>query len=147
MLMPDVNVLVAAHRTDSTHHDVTRAWLEQTIGGHEALGVSESVTAGFVRIVTHPKVFLRPTPLDQALGQIDRLLDAEGVLKVTPGRAHWQIFERLCRDADARGNLVSDAAHAATAIEAGATWVTLDRDFARFDGLRWRLPVAQPNGR
>jgi len=49
--------------------------------------------------------------------------------------------EHMCRHADARGNLVSDAAHAAVAIEHGATWASLD-DFARLPGLRRELPAA-----
>jgi predicted nucleic acid-binding protein len=48
---------------------------------------------------------------------------------------------RLCRDGDARGNLVPDAWFAAMAIEAGCEWVTLDRGYARFPGLKWSLPA------
>jgi len=43
-------------------------------------------------------------------------------------------------EADARGNLVPDAWFAALAVEAGCEWVTMDRDYARFAGLKWRLP-------
>jgi uncharacterized protein len=140
VLMPDVNVLVSAHRTDAPQHEIARGWLEDAINGSEALGLTDAVSAGYVRIVTHPRVFADPTPLESALDHLARLREAAGVLRVTPGRAHWDVFARLCREADARGNLVSDAAHAATAVEAGATWVTFDRDFARFPGLRWRVP-------
>jgi toxin-antitoxin system PIN domain toxin len=140
MLMPDVNVLVAAYRTDSTQHDVAKSWLERAVSGHEAVGLSDAVATGFVRVVTHQKVFIHPTPLNDALTQLDSLYDASGVFRVTPGRTHWSIFSSLCRNADARGNLVSDASHAATAIEAGATWVSFDRDFARFANLTWRVP-------
>lgn len=79
--------------------------------------------------------------MDRALEHASALKTAEGVLVVRPGEGFWSIFERLCTDGGARGNLVADAAHAATAIEAGATWVTLDRDFARFPGLNWRSPI------
>jgi predicted nucleic acid-binding protein len=58
----------------------------------------------------------------------------------TPGDRHFDIFESLCQGANARGNLVQDAWFAALAIEAGCEWITLDRDYARFDGLRWRAP-------
>ena len=145
MLMPDVNVLVAAHRSDARHHEGSRAWLEEVVNGHEIVGLSDAVATGFVRVVTHRRIFTEPTPLADALNSIAKLRQSAGVLRVTPGRAQWTIFERLCVDADARGNLVADAAHAATAIEAGATWVTLDRDFARFPGLSWRLP--EPSSR
>jgi len=61
---------------------------------------------------------------------------------VSPGERHWDIFTRLCKLADAKGNLVSDPFHAALAIESGAEWITTDRDFARFPGLLWRHPLA-----
>jgi predicted nucleic acid-binding protein len=60
---------------------------------------------------------------------------------VQPGTRHWEIFERLCRECRARGNLVSDAYLAALAIESGCERVTTDRDYSRFAGLRWRHPL------
>ena len=84
---------------------------------------------------------VNPTPLDDALAQVAALLAADGVVRATPGPRHWETVERLCRAADARGNLVVAAQRAAVAIELGATWVTLDRDFARFPGLRWVSPL------
>lgn len=141
MLMPDVNVLVGAYRTDSARHLELREWLERTMRGGESVGLSDAVLSGFVRVVTHPKVFAKPTPIAVALQQASSLRAAKRATRVVAGAHHWGIFERLCTDSDARGNLVADAAHAALAIEAGAVWVTLDRDFARFDGLIWRSPV------
>jgi predicted nucleic acid-binding protein len=64
-----------------------------------------------------------------------------------PGPRHWKIFVDLCRATGARGNRVPDAYLAALAIESGSEWVTTDRDFARFEGLRWRYPLALADGR
>jgi uncharacterized protein len=61
---------------------------------------------------------------------------------IRPGPRHWGLFARLCRENGAAGNLVPDAYLAALAIEAGCELITTDRDFARFDGLRWRHPLA-----
>jgi predicted nucleic acid-binding protein len=36
---------------------------------------------------------------------------------------------------------VSDAYLAALAIEHGCEWITTDRDFSRFPGLKWRHPL------
>ena len=135
-----MNVLVAAHRTDSPHHLLAKQWLEEAVAAAEPLGLTDAVASGYVRVVTHPRVFSTPTPLVQALDHVEAIRNAPGTLRVSPGRTHWATFRTLCTEADARGNLVPDAAHAATAIEAGATWVTFDRDFARFHGLRWRSP-------
>jgi hypothetical protein len=139
--LPDVNVLVGAFRRDAPQHAELSAWLEGATNGPETLGLTDPVLGGVVRVLTHRRVFAEPSSLDEVLGAIDRLRSADGVARIVPGPRHWEIFAELCRAADARGNLVADAQHAAVAIEHGATWVTLDRDFARFDGLRWRSPL------
>lgn len=141
MLMPDVNVLVSAYRLDSPHHRLSAGWLDQAVNGVTAVGVSDAVLTGFVRVVTHPRVFVEPTTLIDALDRLNQLLADGRVQRVLPGRSYWSIFCRLCVQADVRGNLVADAAHAASAIDAGATWITFDRDFARFPGLSWKVPA------
>jgi uncharacterized protein len=142
MVLPDVNVLVYAHREDAAHHAACRAWLEDVVNGNESFGISELVLSGFVRIATHPKVFAKPSPLADALEFSEQLRSQPNCVPVAPGRRHWDIFRTLCVEAAVKGNLVPDAFLAAIAIEAGCEWITTDRDFARFKGLRWRHPVA-----
>jgi len=140
MLAPDVNVLVYAHREDLPEHDASRSWLEELVAAHAAYGIFELVLSGFVRVVTHPRVFKTPTPLDQALAFADEVRSQANGVVVRPGARHWEIFESLCLAVRAKGNLVADAYLAALAIESGCEWVTTDRDYARFPGLRWRHP-------
>lgn len=141
MLLPDVNVLVYAHREDTADHDRFRGWLEDRVNGPESFGLSDLVLSGFVRVVTHPRVFVDPTPLPVALAFAGSLRAAPNCVRVAPGERHWGIFVRLCGEANARGNLVPDAWLAALAIESGCEWITTDRDYARFPGLRWRHPL------
>ena len=140
MVLADVNVLVYAHREDSAHHAACRTWLEEVINGAESFGVSELVLSGFVRVVTHPKVFTKPSSLADALEFTQQLRSQPNGVPVAPGPRHWEIFAELCVEAGAKGNLVPDAYLAAMAIEAGCEWVSTDRDFSRFKGLRWRHP-------
>ena len=140
MVLPDVNVLVYAHREDSAHHAACRPWLEAVINGNESYALSELVLSGFVRVATHPKVFTKPSSLADALEFTEQLLGRPNCVPVAPGHRHWEIFRSLCVEAGAKGNLVPDAYLAAMAIEAGCEWITTDRDFARFKGLRWRHP-------
>ncbi len=140
MLLIDVNVLVYAHRQDTPNHSAYRRWLEAVLLSDRAYGVSDLVLSGFLRLVTHPRVFRTPTPLNQALAFAQDVREQPNCVIVEPGRRHWDIFTRLCRAAGARGNLVPDAYLAALAIESGCEWITTDRDYSRFDGLRWRLP-------
>ena len=140
MLMPDVNVLVYAHREDSQAHVDHAEWLSALASGEEPFALSELVLQGFLRVVTHPKIFVRPSTLDEALAFIDELKGRPTCHLYRPGPRHWDIFVSLCRRGKATGGLVADAYHAALAIEHGCEWVTNDTDFARFPGLRWRLP-------
>ena len=141
MRLLDVNILVHAHREDSERHLEIKEWLESALIEPEGVAVSELVVSGCLRVITHPKVFKQPTPLLRALEFMESLRGLEGVKILAPGEKHWAIFTGLCRDGDARGNLVPDAYHAALAIETGCEWVTLDRGFARFQGLRVVHPL------
>jgi uncharacterized protein len=132
VILPDVNVLVYAHREDAPRHEQCRRWLEGVLDGREAYGVSDLVLAGFVRVVTHPRVFSPPSPTEVALAFAEALRSHPNCVPVAPGPRHWAIFADLCRDARAKGNLVPDAYLAALAIESGSEWITTDRDYGRF---------------
>jgi len=140
MILPDANVLVDAYRTDAPRHQTAARWLHGAVNGTEQVGLADAVIAGFVRIMTNPRIHDDPAPLDVTLGIIDALLQHPGVIRAGAGPRYWSHFAQMCRASDARGNVVSDAAIAAIAIEHGATVVSFDRDFARFPGLRWELP-------
>ncbi|UCF10348.1 MAG: type II toxin-antitoxin system VapC family toxin [Candidatus Bipolaricaulota bacterium] len=141
MILVDVNILVHAFREDSPRHEPLRAWLEDLVYSEGAFALSALVLSGFLRIVTHPRVFSPPTPLESALEFVEALRAQPNCVPLAPGERHWAIFSRLCRDGAAKGNLVPDAYVAAIAIESGSELVTTDRDFARFPGLRWRPPT------
>lgn len=141
MILLDVNVLVYAHREDSPRHSEYRKWLEQLLGSGQSFGLSELVLSGFLRIVTHTRVFEIPTPLPKALEFTEILRQQPQCVLALPGPRHWEIFRELCLDCEAKGNLVADAYHAALALETGMEWITTDRDYSRFKGLKWRHPL------
>lgn len=137
----DVNVLVYAHRPESDRHAEYLDWLEAARDADEALGISDLVLSGFVRIATHPRVFVDPTPVHEALAFARLIRTSPSVVALQPGARHWTIFERLCTAVGARGNVVPDAFLAALTIEAGATWYTADRGFTRFPELDVTHPL------
>ena len=141
MVLIDINVLVYAHRRDSLDHAAYRCWVEDQVGSDRAYGMSELVLSGVFRIVTLPGIFKFPTTLGDALRFASALKTRPNCVIVTPGARHWEIFIHLCRAAGVKGNLVPDAYLAALAIETGSEWVTTDRDYSRFPGLRWRHPL------
>jgi uncharacterized protein len=141
MRLVDANVLVYAHRLDTPRHQDFADWLGDLVAGQEPYGISDLVLSGFLRVVTNPRVFRQPTPLETALAFAEVLRSQPNCVLVAPGQRHWDIFTGLCRAAGVKGNLVRDAYLAALAIESGSEWVTTDRDFSRFPGLRWRHPL------
>ena len=143
MILPDVNVLLYAFRSDSENHAAYRSWLKGILDGDAAYGMSPQVLASVVRLATHPRVFARPDPLADALAFASVLLEQPHCQVIQPGPRHWDIFTRLCQSANAYGNLVQDAWLAALAIESGCEWITNDRDYSRFPGLQWQSPLTR----
>jgi toxin-antitoxin system PIN domain toxin len=140
VILPDVNILVHAFRRDSSKHEICRRWLDNVVNGDARYGMAPQILSGVIRITTHLKVFAMPSSLDEVLQFCDILLAPSHCIVIQPRDRHWDIFKRLCTEADARGNLVPDAWFAALAIEYGCEWITLDHDYARFPGLQWREP-------
>lgn len=141
MILIDVNVLVYAHREDSPDHPRYHEWLENVLSADAAYGIADLVLSGFVRVVTHPRIFSSPTPTKRAIAFAETVRSQPNCVPVAPGPRHWEIFCRLCEQASARGNLIPDAYLAALAIESGSEWISTDRDYSRFPGLRWRTPL------
>ena len=142
MRLFDVNIFVYAHREDTDHHRQVRRYVETVVGRPEPVGYSPLALSGFIRVVTHPRVFTTPTDLDTALEFCRSFVELPGLVPVVPREAHWPIFSHLLLASRARGNLVPDAWFAALAIENDCTWVTTDRDYSRFSGLRVEYPLA-----
>jgi len=141
VILIDVNVLVYAFHEGAPDHARYREWLDETVLSPEPYGVSDLVLSGFIRVATHPRIFDPPAPAAKALGFAEVIREQPNAVTVAPGPRHWGIFTGLCEEANAKGNLVPDAYLAALAIESGSEWVTTDRDFSRFPGLRWRHPL------
>jgi hypothetical protein len=140
VILADVNVLVNAFRPDARDHEVCHTWLGEVISGQARYGVSPQVLSSVIRVVTHPRIFVHPSDTADVLRFCRVLLEQAHAKVVAPGERHWGIFQRLLSAARVRGNIVSDAWFAALAIESGCEWITLDRDYGKFAGLRWRRP-------
>ena len=99
--------------------------------------------SGFLRVVSHPRIFSPPAPFEEALEFVRAVRGQPNAVPIAPGPRHWDIFTSLCSAAGVKGNLVPDAYLAALAVESGSEWITTDRDYSRFPGLSWRHPLAE----
>lgn len=144
MILPDVNVLICAFRPDAPEHAVCKTWLDYVILGETRFGISRLALAAVVRITTNVRSYPAASSHEDAFGFCEDILGQPHCQVVEPGERHWEIFRRLCVETGTRGARVTDAWFAALAIEWGCEWTTLDRDYARFPGLRWQVPAAPP---
>lgn len=142
MILPDVNVLIYAFRQDSSEYAVCRPWLDSVVAGNARFGMSPLALSAVVRITTNRRTYEVPSSVEEAFGYCEDLLRQPHCQVVEPGERHFEIFQRLCIDTDTKGPSVTDAWYAALAIEWGCEWITLDRDYARFPGLKLSAPSA-----
>ena len=145
-MTPDVNVLVAASRADHPQHAPAHAWLRAALAACASgarLEILPMVASGYLRVVTHPKVFAQPTPVESALAFIDAILATPGVLMPPVGR-EWSALRRLCLDGGLSGNFIPDAWIAAAVRSLDSHLVTFDPGFGKLLSARelTLLPVA-----
>ena len=132
-MTPDVNVLVAASRSDHPHHRIARTWLEQVLVDAQrgtTLTLQPMATSSFLRLVTHPRIFKERTPISAALEFVDAILDAPGVAQPEIGR-EWRKLRDLCISKSLNANDLPDAWLAAAVMQQGEHLVTFDADFRR----------------
>lgn len=129
-MTPDVNVLVAASRTDHPHHEVARAWLEASLATGAALTLMPMVMASFLRLVTSPRIFQSPTPIEHAIAFLDALVAAPDV-QLAPLGPEWSQLRHRCLAKSLSGNDIPDAWLASAVAQQGEHLVTFDRGFTK----------------
>ena len=133
-MTPDVNVLLAASRSDHPHHAVALAWLQQALAdagtGVAPLVLQPMVLASFLRLATHPKIFVQPTPVADALGFLEAVRNAPGVETARLGE-EWPQLQALCMEASLAANAIPDAWLAAAVLHQGEHLATFAGDFPR----------------
>ena len=142
MIVFDANLLIYAYDSGATQHQKARAWVEETFSGVEMLGLPWQAIAAFLRFMTNRRLPGTRLSSEQASHIVDLWLNQANVRTLVPGDQHWALLRRMLIEGQASGPLVSDAIIAALTVEYGGVLHTVDRDFARFPGLRWKNPLS-----
>ena len=132
-MTPDVNLLVAASRADHPYHKVAYASLNEAVAAcadGASLKLMPMVVASFLRLVTNAKIFIQPTPVQDAVAFLDALSAIPGV-EMTAVGVEWPMFRQLCVEKNQMANDIPDAWLAAAVIQFGEHLVTFDADFKK----------------
>ena len=140
MILPDVNVLVHAHNSDSGVHRAARRWWDARLSGSEGVGLAWATLLGFVRITTNRKIVARPLAVGDVMMRIHGWLELPHVHIAQPSDTHFARLRAELERLGTAGNLTTDAHLAVLAMERGYVLYSTDTDFARFTGLRWINP-------
>ncbi|MCG3189898.1 MAG: Ribonuclease VapC33 [Burkholderiaceae bacterium] len=140
MILPDVNVLVHAHNSDSAVHAAARRWWDACLAGSEGVGLAWATILGFVRITTNRKIVARPWAVADVMERVQGWLELPHVHFANPSDAHFGRLRAELERVGAAANLTTDAHLAVLAIERGYVLYSTDADFARFAGLKWVNP-------
>lgn len=134
--LPDNNVLINAIRRESRHHRVAKAWLEEALNQGRPIRLFPTVEGGFLRVVTNPKIYSRPTPFEEAWLFLETMCSAPSVEIAPWTEAVRNRWAQLCLRLKLQGSDCNDAMLAALALEKGFRLVTFDQGFRRFPELR-----------
>lgn len=141
MIALDTNILLHARRRELAHHAAAARLLRELAEGDAPWALPWPCVYEYLRVVTHPRVFKPPTPIGDALEDLEGLLESPSLVLLGEGPGHAGHLLRTLADDAATGNLLHDAHIAALVQEHGVReLLTLDRDFARFPAVRARNP-------
>ena len=142
MTAVDTNILVYAHRADSTWNTQADAVVTELAESREAWAIPWPCLFEFFAIVTHPKIYKPPTPVDEALLQIRAWLESPTLVLLSEGDGFYDTLEPVLKKSAVQGGAVHDARVAALCIRHGVKKLfSADRDFSRFPQLRTENPL------
>jgi len=141
----DTNLLIHAEVDSSKHHDLALRILQDLADGAQPWAIPWPCVYEFLRVVTHPRVFHPPVPLNIALEDLQQLLASPSLFLLAETGRHASLLDQVVRQAGATGNLIHDAHIVALCLEHGVSEIiTGDRDFSRFAGLKILNPFTTP---
>ena len=142
MIAVDTNILVYAHREDSPFHEPAWETLRRLAERPMRWAVPWPCVHEFLAIVTHPRIYAPPTPVQIAVDQVDAWLESPSLVLLGESPRHWPVLREIVEGSRVAGPAVHDARIAALCLSHGVReLLSADRDFGRFPTLRTRNPL------
>jgi toxin-antitoxin system PIN domain toxin len=138
----DTNILIYAHREDSPFHEAAFDRLAELAQGPASWAIPWPCVHEFLAIVTHPRIYAPPTPLADAIDQVEAWLESPTLVLLGESPAYWPELRAFLQSGRIAGAQVHDARVAALCRLHGVRelW-SADRDFSRVSALRVVNPL------
>jgi toxin-antitoxin system PIN domain toxin len=139
----DTNILVYAHRGDAEWHAAAERAVAGLAEGTAEWAIPWPCLHEFLAVVTHPRIFKTPTPLDLALGQVEAWLESPSLVVLSENDDYAAALNDTALGARVTGARIHDARVAALCVSHGVRelW-SADRDFSLFSAIRTKNPLA-----
>jgi toxin-antitoxin system PIN domain toxin len=138
----DVNILLYASDESSPYFEKAKSFIESCIIQQEVFCLGWATVMSYLRISTHPSIFDHPLSPDEAMGNIETLMNLPHARFLSEEERFWEVYRATTGEIPTRGNLVPDAHLAALLRHHGVkTLYTHDRDFLKFSFLNVRDPL------
>ena len=142
----DANLLLYASDSSSPHHARAAVFLKRCMTNPELCYLTWPTLMAYLRISTHPSIFAHPLSPDEAMENVEKLLDLPHVRVLAETRDFWSRYRFLAAATPVRGNLVPDAHLAALLKSHGIIRIfSADRDFRKFPGMEVLDPLIDPS--
>lgn len=142
MIAIDTNILVYAVRADSPWHKAAYACVRQVAEGRDGWAIPWPCIHEFLAVVTHPRIYKPPTPVTDAILQVDYWLESPTLRVIGEEPGYWGHLKMLVLSGRLAGPLIHDARVAAICRAHGVREIwTADRDYSRFGGIPVRNPL------
>jgi toxin-antitoxin system PIN domain toxin len=141
LILVDANLLIYSYAEEMPQHPAANGWLNRQLNESPRVGLPWPSLLAFVRLVSNPKAFRQPVPMQTAWDQVESWLNLPSVWVPGPTSRHSEILGSLLCQPGMHPNQVPDCHLAALAIEHDLTVYSSDRDFERFQGVRWINPL------
>ncbi|RKX75081.1 MAG: VapC toxin family PIN domain ribonuclease [Spirochaetes bacterium] len=143
MTAVDTNILVYSHREDSMFFHKAYSVVKELAESGKDWAIPWPCIYEFLAIVTHPRIYNPPTPLTDAVIQVDCWIECPTLYLIgESGVDHWKNFSKLLESTHIRGAQVHDARIVSICLahKVDSLW-TADRDFSRFPQLNIENPL------
>ncbi len=145
MIAVDTNMLVYSQRQDSPWHKADLACVRSLAEGASTWAIAWPCIHEFIAVVTHPRIYRPPTPLSDALLQVDYWMESPGLRLLGEGPGYWDHLKYALASGKATGPLVHDGHVMAICRDHGVREIwTADRDYSRFGEIPARNPLVTP---